>query len=317
MRTADVGASPSLDAVLERMEAWRGRDLSWEPLRGGFLHQSYVVRVDGVPFVVKLLNPELDGVIIVPIEQVIANTMKAGETGIGARVVASFPDLPALVLEFIAGETLHVEALQRPEVIQEVARTARRLHRRCAPFAERYDVFEWLDRWIALGERARARMPEGYRDRHPRIMDIRRAVQASNRPLVPCHNDLLAENIIRTPDGVRFIDYDFSGRNDPCFELGDVVAEGELNEEQAEALCRAYFGGSTATDRASVLLYSIVSNFTYGLLAAVFMSTYPHLLDPTFDMWEYVTAKWEQACAALDDPSTSELLGTASRATEA
>jgi thiamine kinase-like enzyme len=313
MQRADLGAGRALDAALARMDTWRGRDVSLEPLPGGFLHRSFIVRVDGEPHVVKLLNPELDDLIIVPIDQVISNTVEAGRIGVGARVLAAFPDIPALVLEFIDGETLDVSALQRPGIIQEVARTARRLHRECQPFGARYDIFQWLERWTSLGERTKARMPTGYQERLPRIAEIQRAVQGADRPLVPCHNDLLAENILHTQRGVRLIDYDFSGLNDPCFELGDIVAEGEFDEEQAELLSTAYFDLPSDADRARVQLYAIVSNFTYGLLAAVFMANYPHLLDPDFDMWQYVMAKWERASAALDQPSTEELLRVAAR----
>jgi len=51
------------------------------------------------------------------------------------------------------------------------------------------------------------------------VARIREALAA--RPLRgPCHNDLLAENFIAEGDRVRIVDYQLSGQNDPCFELG-------------------------------------------------------------------------------------------------
>ena len=44
-------------------------------------------------------------------------------------------------------------------------------------------------------------------------------------PAVPCHNDLLAENYL--DDGARLwiVDYEYSGNNDPTFELGNTCQE--------------------------------------------------------------------------------------------
>ena len=39
----------------------------------------------------------------IPARMEIENTIRAAETGVGAQVVAAFPELPALVLEYIDG----------------------------------------------------------------------------------------------------------------------------------------------------------------------------------------------------------------------
>src|SRR3972149_1608 len=41
-------------------------------------------------------------------------------------------------------------------------------------------------------------------------------------PAVPCHNDLLAENYIDDGRQLWLIDFEYSGNNDPCFELGNT-----------------------------------------------------------------------------------------------
>ena len=44
---------------------------------------------------------------------------------------------------------------------------------------------------------------------------------------VACHNDLLAANIMDDGARVWLIDYEYSGNNDPCFELGNIWSEAE------------------------------------------------------------------------------------------
>jgi thiamine kinase-like enzyme len=41
---------------------------------------------------------------------------------------------------------------------------------------------------------------------------------------VPCHNDLLPENLLDVGGDIRIVDYQLSGSNDPTFELGDIAA---------------------------------------------------------------------------------------------
>ena len=66
------------------------------------------------------------------------------------------------------------------------------------------------------------------------------------RPTVPCNNDLLAANFIDDGDRVWLIDYEYSGNNDACFELGNTSTECDFTPEQTEAWTEAYFGDAHA-----------------------------------------------------------------------
>jgi SAM-dependent methyltransferase len=51
---------------------------------------------------------------------------------------------------------------------------------------------------------------------------------------VPCNNDLLAENFIDCGGELRLIDYEYSGNNEPSFELGNVWSEANLSPAQLD-----------------------------------------------------------------------------------
>jgi thiamine kinase-like enzyme len=55
-----------------------------------------------------------------------------------------------------------------------------------------------------------------------------------------CHNDLVAENILSTPD-IRFLDWEYACDNDPLFDLAVVVAHHGLSAGQADVLLDARF----------------------------------------------------------------------------
>ncbi len=75
---------------------------------------------------------------------------------------------------------------------------------------------------------------------------------------MPCNNDLLAANFIDDADRCRLIDYEYSGNNDACFELGNTATECDFTPDQVEAYVEAYFGEPTRADLARVRLQMLV-----------------------------------------------------------
>ncbi len=57
-----------------------------------------------------------------------------------------------------------------------------------------------------------------------------------------CHNDLVAENLITTPE-LMFLDWEYACDNDPFFDLATVVEHHELSDDQVTRLLDAYMGG--------------------------------------------------------------------------
>ena len=86
---------------------------------------------------------------------------------------------------------------------------------------------------------------------------------------MPCNNDLLAGNFIDDGDRMWLIDYEYSGNNDACFELGNTATECDFDADQVEALVAAYFGGARRRARlARVRLQSLVLASTAGRCGA-------------------------------------------------
>ena len=110
-------------------------------------------------------------------------------------------------------------------------------------------------------------LPAGYADHAAAWDDVRRALAAAPRPTVPCNNDLLAANYIddRLEAGCWLIDYEYSGNNDACFELGNTTTECNFSEDQIDAWCEAYFGDPTPADRARVRVQALCSQYGWSL----------------------------------------------------
>jgi len=182
--------------------------------------------------VVKFLTQEMDDFgLMIPIDELIANTVAAGEPGVGARVLQALPEIPSIVLEYIDGWTLDTPDLARPDYIPRIARALADL----PPMRNTTVIWKFLDDYLGLLDRHALASPDGLLDWLPVMRRIQAALEVRQLPPVPSNNDLLAKNVM--DDGrVRLIDYDFSGMNDPMFDVGDVAMEGDYDPDQAARL---------------------------------------------------------------------------------
>jgi thiamine kinase-like enzyme len=295
--------------VVARVDAWRGRHVETTMIKGGLSHETYLVAVDGQRAVIRLLNPQVSEALlgISPGEE-IENTVRAAETGVGPAVLHAFPDMPALVLEYLDGEVMSVAALQEPARIRAAGRACRRLHDRCRPLVTELDIFRHRERFLELCARRDVRIPDGYHDYDDHVRRIEVAVTARGADLAPCHNDLLAENLIEVGGELRIIDYQLSGTDHRSFELGDLAAESDYDPDRVERLVEAYWGERRPGRVAEARLFLAMSNATWCLWMCIYLALVENPLTAEFDYWLEAEDKWAQARRDLDGREFGTLL---------
>jgi thiamine kinase-like enzyme len=84
-------------------------------------------------------------------------------------------------------------------------------------------------------------------------------------------------------DKVWLIDYEYSGNNDACFELGNTCTECDLDDGQVEGLVAAYFGEAGRGMLARTRLQALVSAYGWSLWGAIQAAASD--LDFDFDTW--------------------------------
>jgi thiamine kinase-like enzyme len=289
----------------------RGKTVDWQQLHGGLAHVTYAASVDGRKVVVKFLTQEMDQFgLMVPLEHLIRNTISAGECGVGARVLSTYPDLPAIVLEFIDGKTLSPANLAEREYIPRLARAAQKLHTTAAAFSNRIDIFRFLEDYLGLVETHGLETPKGLLEQLPTIRRIQQALAVNALPLVPSNNDLLALNVM--DDGaIRLIDYDFSGMNDPMFDLGDLAMEGDYDPDQIRLLCDTYFGEHRPIQYARARLYGVTAQYTWSLLFVGMAKLLTSMPAETFDYWNEAVVRWDWTREKLAAPDLERIIAAA------
>jgi thiamine kinase-like enzyme len=148
------------------------------------------------------------------------------------------------------------------------------------------------------------RIPAGYDDLRPQFSAAARALAARPARTVPCHNDLLAANFIDDGDRIWLIDYELSGNNDACFELGNIGAESHLSAEALAELVTAYYGRPRRSMIARARLLGLVGMYGWTLWGAIQNAASP--ID--FDFWAWTMERFEGAARGFTATSFKELL---------
>ncbi|HET8953879.1 MAG TPA: phosphotransferase [Solirubrobacteraceae bacterium] len=264
-------------------------------LEGGITNRNYRVRWGGRDCVLRC--PGRDTALL-GIDRAAewAATQAAAAAGVGPPGIAFDPGVGCLVTEWVEGRPIEPAELRGR--IPELAVALRTIHDGPALPAV-FDVFAVVEayREIAL---ARAASPPAGLDR---LADgaaaIRAALRGPEHAPVPCHNDLLASNVLDDGRRLWIVDWEYAGMGDRYFDLGNLAVNNDFGEDDELALLQAYRpDGGSARRVAALRLMRVMSDYREGMWGVV-QSAVSEL---EFDFEGYAREHLERAAAALEDP---------------
>jgi thiamine kinase-like enzyme len=298
----------SLEAVLDAIPELRKPERVVTELPGGLTNANHKVQTADGAFVIRRWSDDT-GLLAIDRDNEHHNSVCAAEVGVGAEVISYLPQFNAMVFSFIDGVTMSSEDLRTGDYLELVALACRRLHG-ARPFRDDFNMFEIQPRYLQIVQERGFRLPDRYREFEPHLDAIRSALAVRDEGTVPCNNDLLAENFILCDGRFRLIDYEYSGNNDACFELGNVWSESNLSLEALERLVAAYYGRPLVNKVARARLWGLMSKYGWTLWASI----QDGVSDIDFDFWGWGMEKYERAVAEFDGPDFGRLLQDVTRA---
>jgi thiamine kinase-like enzyme len=291
-----------LDAILDELPLLAGKQRKLEELSGGLTNRNVKVTTSGGSYVARCSGSS-SGLLGIDRDQEHFNSQAAAEAGVGAPVLDYRPDLGILLLGFLSGTTLSNEDFQRSEILVKAAGAMKRLH--SGPrFLGTFDMFERQRQYLTVVQDNGFRIPSDYLDFADQFDSARRVLTATDRSTVPCNNDLLAANFVEDGETMWLIDYEYSGNNDPCFELGNTSCECRLSSDQREELVTAYYGARLRNKIARARLQGIVGMYGWTLWGCIQNGS--STID--FDFWQWGMERYEAAVAEFKGPDFHRLL---------
>lgn len=217
--------------VLAEIPGWEGATIA--KLTGGLSNVTWRIGKDGRLGVLKIDGEErCEPLNTRRAEARIQNA--AAKAGLASNVILA--DDGFFFAEFVEGTVWRRSCLDKEGNLEIIAAALKRLH--SLPLTGRS-----FDAKVAAG-----RYVEKVRGLESNTIEICLAVISSMRQphnLCCCHNDLVAENLIATPE-LKFLDWEYACDNDPFFDLATVVEHHELSNDQTNRLLGAYLGADGA-----------------------------------------------------------------------
>lgn len=187
----------------------------------------------------------------------------------------------------------------RPGAVERCARALRRLHRDASGFAFRFELFAMIERYRAVLAERGAALPRGYDATVAEAAAVRSALERHPVRLACCHCDPLCENFLDDAARAWIVDWEYSGHNDPMWDLGDLAVEAGFDEAMDERLLNAYFDGPASDfDHGRMIAYKAMCDLLWTLWGLIQHSDG----NPAEDFWAYATGRLERCRALLADP---------------
>ena len=284
----------TINEIVELVSEWHGKEISIEPLSGGITNSNFKIIVNRSLFFVSIpgRNSRLLGV---DWYNKFYNAKTCGEAGLSPKVVQYFPLQRALVLEFFPFALCSVESLQSLAVQRRLVHTVKVLHSG-AGFWQDFDMFCLIEFYMETIKDRKFVLPVGYADYREKIWEMGKALAPYREKLVPCHKDLLPENIMDDGNRVFLLDFDYSGNNDPCFDLGSISVEAGYDDTQVRELAKAYYGLVSEKIIARIHLHGILGDVGWSLWSAI----QAEISDIDFDFKGYGLTRWNRSVERME-----------------
>jgi thiamine kinase-like enzyme len=285
-------SDPDLDLARDAIARIPSLRNAGDPARLGGL-TNLVFRVDG--HVLRIPGKGTEEYIDRRNEAVAA--AEAARAGVSPEVIHADPESGLMVTRFIEGAvTMSPDAFRtRLGAPARAGQVFRRLHDSGARFPFRFELFSMIDGYLGILAGKDVALPQGYHDVVREAGTIRTALEATPLPLAPCHCDPLCENFLDTGERMWVVDWEYSGMNDPMWDLGDLSVEGGFDAAQDEEMFRAYFGGEPPEgDRARIVIYKAMCDLLWTLWGLIQLANG----NPADDFRAYADGRFAR-CRAL------------------
>jgi thiamine kinase-like enzyme len=297
----DIQTSMAQDA-LRQIPLFAGRDLARAKIErlGGLTNLVFRLDLDGRSYCLRVPGKGTEEYINRVHEEHAAR--EAARAGVSPGVLYFDVASGLMVSDFVAESvTMSAELFKKRHGAPARAAVAfRKLHRSGAVFRFRFELFAMIDGYLKVLAGKKVEFPAGYHDVLNDAETVRTALAAHPLPVAACHCDPLAENFLDTGERMWIVDWEYSGMNDPMWDLGDLSVEASFAPEQDAEMIGAYFDGEASpSEMGRIVIYKAMCDLLWTLWGLIQHANQ----NPADDFWSYAVNRFRRCRALMGDPA--------------
>lgn len=208
---------------------------------GGLTNYNYIMEIKGKEYVIRQPGSMTYLMIDRKIEKV--NNLIASEIGLNSECVY-FDEESGIKISVYIDNSKNIGQADPccPANIEIVSALMKRTHSSKKHFPNFFNWQEELSKYEEIVLGLNGVFFFDYAAYKKRLLDFMHD-NIKNIISVPCHNDTVPENFVIDNDGRGYlIDWEYSGMNDPTWDLAAYILESRLTEEAIEYLILDYYG---------------------------------------------------------------------------
>jgi thiamine kinase-like enzyme len=280
-----------IKSALQRIPQLAGRENLGVNRLGGLTNLVFHVEDGAQNYLLRIPGEGTEEYIDRKVE--IYNANVAADAGVSARVLFADPEDGLMLADYL-GDTVTMSPDLFGSRSGSPARAAEvllKLHTCGRQFHFRFELFAKIDEYLAMLKKLGAQLPDGYHDVVAAAGPIRDALDANPVDLAPCHCDPLCENFLDSGDHMWIVDWEYSGMNDPLWDLGDLSVEAGFSETQDLEMMTAYCTGDVSDAMyGRMVIYKAMCDLLWTLWGLIQNAND----NPVEDFWAYAKNRFER-----------------------
>jgi len=188
----------------------------------------------------------------------------------------------------------------RPGAAERAGKALAKLHGSGRTFEFRFELFAMIDEYLSLLAGKDVALPEGYHDIVAAAAPVKTLLAKKPGVLAPCHCDPLCENFLDDGKVMWIVDWEYSGMNDPLWDVGDLSVEAGLTDAHEAELMQGYFGHApSAADHGRIVIYKAMCDLLWTLWGLIQLADG----NTAEDFRAYADGRFARCRTLMDDPA--------------
>ena len=232
---------------------------------GGMTNKNFKVTLDGKDYILRIPGNGTEEMISRASEKY--NSLLANELGLDTDILHFNEGNGIKLSSFIQNaETINSKTAKREDNMILVTDILKKLHKSDAIFNNTFDVFEKIEEYEILLKKNNGKNFDDYQTIKEKVLNLKEILNDLGIELRPCHNDTVPENFVKDSERLYLIDWEYSGMNDPMWDLAAHILESEFSEADEELFLNIYFDSKVEEKyKTKILIYKICQDFLWSI----------------------------------------------------
>jgi thiamine kinase-like enzyme len=228
----------------------------------GMTNKSYLFNLDENKYVIRIPGEGTNRFIDRSFEQL--NSKEAYLMGLSPTYPIAFNSFTGSQLtEYVADfENFQFENFYQDDLIAEIAQLLLKIHTSSLPFKNYISLFDRMDQLELYLLDKKISLPREYLSIRSVLKDL---ISLDCFEQLPSHGDPVPSNIIKLDDKLMLFDWEYSGLNDPAYDLAFLSTVMNYSQQQEERLLHYYKMGPISILREKIIYFKPIIESWLGL----------------------------------------------------